>query len=110
MAEPSKKRRVEDQYPDKSLTTSGDFHFGPPETPSERASRLRREEADAAHRRSKETTVVRAIVIATAVVLVVCIGVVLVPGSPPENSKWATTLLTSVVSLGLGYLLRRDEK
>lgn len=78
--------------------------------PAERASRLRREEADAAHRRSKEIIVLRAVLIATAVVTIVCIGVVVVPGSPPVNARWATTLLTAIVSGGLGYVLRSGDK
>jgi hypothetical protein len=71
---------------------------------------LRRDEADAAHRRSQEIFVLRAVVIATAVVMVVCFGVVLVPGSPPENARWATTILTAIVSAGLGYAIRPAGK
>ena len=69
-----------------------------------------REEADAAHRRSKEINGLTAVLIITGVVTIVCIGVVVVPGSPPENAKWATTLLTAIVSGGLGYVLRSGDK
>jgi hypothetical protein len=110
MAGASRQRKVDDQLSGKALTVSGDLHCGPPETPAERTSRLRREEADAAHRWSKEIMILRAVVMATGVVMVVCIGVVIVPGSPPENAKWATTLLTAIISGGLGYLLRPHDK
>lgn len=104
------KKKVEDRLSGQPLTVSGDLHCGPPETPAERDSRLRRDEADAAHRRSRETFVLRAVVTATAIVMIVCIGVIVVPSSPPENAKWATTLLTAIVSGGLGYLLRPGDK
>ncbi len=110
MAGAPRKRKVDDLLPGQPLAVSGDLHCGPPETSAERASRLRRSEADAAHRRSQETFIQRAIVIATAIVMIVCIGVVIVPGSPPENAKWATTLLTAIISGGLGYLLRTGGK
>jgi hypothetical protein len=110
MAGASRKRKVDAPLSDTSLTVSGDLHCGPPETPSERASRLRRDEADAAHKRSRETFVLRSVVIATAVVMVACLGVVIIPGSPPENVRWATTLLTAIVSGGLGYALRPGDK
>jgi hypothetical protein len=110
MAGEPKRRKVDEGIPGPPIGYSGDLHYGPPETPAERTSRLRREEADAAHRRSKETVILWGVVIATAVVLIVCIGVVIVPGSPPENAKWATTLLTAIVSGGLGYLLRPGGK
>ena len=110
MAGASRKRKVDDQLSPHPLTVSGDLHCGPLETPAERTSRLRRDEADAAHRRFRETFILLAVVIATAVVMVVCLGVVIIPGSPPENAKWATTLLTAIVSGGLGYLLRSGDK
>jgi hypothetical protein len=110
MAGASRKKTVDDRLSGKPLTVSGDLHYGPPEAPAERTSRLRREEADAAHRRSQERIILGAVVIATAAVMVVCIGVVIVPGSPPEDAKWATTLLTAIVSGGLGYLLRPGAK
>ena len=110
MADASRQRKVDDQLTGKALTVSGDLHCGPPETTAERSSRLRREEADAAHRRSKEIIVLWAGVIATVVVMAVCIVVVFVPSSPPENARWATTLLTAIVSGVLGYLLRPRDK
>ena len=40
MAGESRRRKVDDQLSDKALTVSGDVHYGPPETPPERTSRL----------------------------------------------------------------------
>jgi hypothetical protein len=36
--------------------------------------------------------------------------VVFLPGVPPENARWATTLLTTIVSAGLGYMTGKNSK
>jgi hypothetical protein len=73
-------------------------------------SRLRREEADAEHQRRNEGLILRAVLIAVGFVSAVCIWVVLMPGRPAESVKWATTLLTTIVSGGLGYMTGKNSK
>jgi hypothetical protein len=80
------------------------------EHPEVRDSRLRREEADAEHQRHKEVLILWAILIIVGVVSVICLWIVLIPGYPAENVKWATTLLTMIVSGGLGYMTGRNSK
>jgi hypothetical protein len=80
------------------------------ETRPELESRLRREEADAEHQRKKDLMIVRGVMIAVGLVCVACVAVVLIPGVPPENAKWATTLLTTIVSAGLGYATGKSSK
>jgi hypothetical protein len=78
--------------------------------PDEREARLRREEADAEHRRRIEALIIRTILITVSVVSVICLWIVLVPGQSTENAKWATTLLTTIVSGGLGYMTGKNSK
>jgi hypothetical protein len=86
-----------------------DFSVKTREDPDERQARLRREEADAEHQRRKELLILRAVLITLGVTALVCIGVIVIPGSPPENAKWATTLLT-IVSAGVGYMTGKSSK
>jgi len=73
-------------------------------------ARLRREEADAQPQQHKEILLLRAILITVGVVSVICLCIVLIPGYPPENVKWATTRLTMIVSGGLGYTTGKNSK
>lgn len=87
-----------------------EFSIESREHPEVRDSRLHREEADAEHQRNKEVLILWAILIAVGVVSVICLWIVLIPGYPAENVKWATTLLTMIVSGGLGYMTGRNSK
>jgi hypothetical protein len=80
------------------------------ESPREIQARIEHEAAEAAHQRQKDLLITRAVLITVGVVSVVCIAVVLVPGLPPENAKWATTILTTITSAGLGYMTGRNSK
>ena len=80
------------------------------EHPDERESRLRREKADIEHRRNKEILILWAILITVGVVSVFCLWIVFIPGHPAENVQWATTLLTMIVSGGLGYTTGKNSK
>jgi len=40
----------------------------------------------------------------------VCVVAVFLPGMPAENSKWATTMLTTIVSAGVGYMTGKNSK
>jgi len=44
-----------------------------------------------------------------SIVSVICFWIVLVPGQPGENAKWATSLLTAIVSGGLGYMTGKNS-
>jgi hypothetical protein len=70
------------------------------EHPDERGARLRREQDDAEHQRRKEMAILWSVLITVGVVSVIRLGIVLISGQPAENAKWATTLLTTVVSGG----------
>jgi hypothetical protein len=80
------------------------------EHPDERDARLRREEADAEHQRRIEGLIVRTILVTVSVAAAICFWIVLVPGQSAENAKWATTLLTTIVSGGLGYMTGKNSK
>jgi hypothetical protein len=80
------------------------------EAPDERDARLNRERAEAEHERHKEIMILRAVLTTVGIALLVCIVVIVMPGSPPENAKWATTLLTTIVSAGVGYLTGKSSK
>jgi hypothetical protein len=54
--------------------------------------------------------IVRTILITVSVTAVICCWIVLVPGQPAENAKWTTTLLTTIVSGGLGYMTGKNSK
>lgn len=44
------------------------------------------------------------------VVALACVALVLMPGTPAETTKWATTLLTTVVAGGVGYMTGKGSK
>jgi hypothetical protein len=80
------------------------------ESPREIQARIARESAEAAHQRHKDLLITWAVLITVGVVSAVCIMVVFLPGVPPENARWATTLLTTIVSAGLGYMTGKNSK
>jgi hypothetical protein len=80
------------------------------EHPDERGARLRREQDDAEHQRRKEMAMLWVVLGSVGVVSVNCLWIVLVPGQPAESVKWATTLLTTIVSGGLGYMTGKNSK
>jgi len=76
----------------------------------ELASRRRRAEADAEHQRKKDVLILRAIQVIVGIVTIVCVLIVFLPGMPAENSTWATTQLTIIVSAGVGYSWGKKSK
>jgi len=80
------------------------------ESPREIQARIEHEAAEAVHQRHKDLLITRAVLITVGVVTALCITVVLLPGIPSENAKWATTLLTTIVSAGLGYMTGKNSK
>jgi hypothetical protein len=80
------------------------------ESPQEIASRLRREEADAEHQRKKELLILWAVLMIVGAMTFVCVVIVFLPGTSPENSKWATMFLTTIGSAGIGYMTGKNSK
>jgi hypothetical protein len=80
------------------------------DSPQEIRARLQREEADAAHQRAKDLFLYRTVTAAVGVVSVVCLIIAVIPAVPDDTRKWATTLLTSIVSAGLGYMTGKASK
>ena len=88
----------------------------PAEPKDERAHRLRLAQADAEHKRAEErrdsaharwrATMTHGVIIAfTAVAFAFAVVVIASPARFPD-ARWAPTLLTTIVSGGLGYALR----
>ena len=82
----------------------------PPEDPAVRESRLRLEEASAAHERHKELLlyIVTAVIVAAAFSL--CAYVVLSRNFSGETDKWAAATLASIVTGLVGYVTGRASK
>jgi hypothetical protein len=87
-----------------------EFSIGSREHPDELAARLRREEADAEHERRKDLLLLWAVLMTVSVVSVVCIVIIAVSGASVDNAKWATTVLTTIISAGVGYMTGKSSK
>lgn len=81
-----------------------------PEHPEELQARLRRQEAQEQHERRKDLAVTAAVLFGVATLMGFCIWTVGSAGSSPDDKKWATALLTSIVTAGLGYLTGKATK
>jgi hypothetical protein len=87
-----------------------EFSIASREHPDVRDARLRREQVDADHERRKELVILWAVLITVGVVSVVCIIMIALSGAPVDNAKWATTVLTTIVSAGVGYMTGKSSK
>jgi hypothetical protein len=74
------------------------------EDPEVRSSRLRREEADARWGRWKEGFLLVFVATGVGVVVYYCFSVVTSPASTADDKKWATSILTAIVSGAVGVL------
>jgi hypothetical protein len=78
------------------------------------ASRLRREQADAALKRRIEYVFALAVIITVSTVSATCVWITLVPGCPAASLDWASKTLTAIISAGVGagagYLTGRATK
>jgi hypothetical protein len=81
----------------------------PPETPLERKHRLAEEAHDTQHERKKDLLILYWVLIGVTIIMVVCVGLVFMPHTSPEDKKWATAVLASSVTLGMGYLLGKGK-
>jgi hypothetical protein len=78
--------------------------------PEERQSRLRREEADAEHQRRKDFALFVIVAVMVSVVATACLWVTLSSGYPADVQKWASSLLTVIISASLGYMTGKSSK
>lgn len=82
----------------------------PREDPDERATRLRIEEADAAHRRRKDLALHVIALVVIGVALGLCVWAIVKTGSTAEDTKWAVPLLTAIVTGFVGFVTGRATK
>jgi hypothetical protein len=81
----------------------------PKQTQQELKSRLAREEAEAAHQRRKDFILFVAAVLGVAAVVVLCLVTIALPDRSPDDKKWATSILTSIVSSTVFYLFGKGK-
>jgi hypothetical protein len=94
------------------LASSPDIQLSiiPREDPEVRASRLKIEEANAAHQRQKELILYYVTTVVIALVVIICSWTILKRGLNTEEGKLALALLTSIVTGLLGYVTGRASK
>ncbi len=80
------------------------------EDPTERDSRLRREEAEDAHKRRKDLALHAITFAVIAAAFAVCAYIVLTSPAAAEQNKWATATLTSIVTGLVGYVTGKSQK
>ncbi|HYG11277.1 MAG TPA: hypothetical protein VD835_15120 [Pyrinomonadaceae bacterium] len=82
----------------------------PREDPDERASRIRIEEADAAHRRRKDLLLSSSALVVIGVALCLCVWAIVREDSTAADREWAVPLLTAIVTGLIGYVTGRATK
>jgi hypothetical protein len=86
-----------------------DFKVTSRESIEELQSRFRQQEANAKHQRTKDWYAFLARWISLASVGVVSLWIAAGPHSSPDDKKWATGILTSIVTLWAGYLAGKSQ-
>jgi hypothetical protein len=82
----------------------------PREEPDERDSRIRIEEADAAHRRRKDLLFSISALVVIGVALCLCVWVIVGEGSTAASKERAWPFLTAIVTGLVGYVTGRATK
>ncbi|HEX8129393.1 MAG TPA: hypothetical protein VF527_09850 [Pyrinomonadaceae bacterium] len=82
----------------------------PREEPDQRDSRIRIEEADAAHRRRKDLLLSSSALVVIGVALCLCVWAIVREGSAASDREWAVPLLTAIVTGLIGYVTGRATK
>ena len=82
----------------------------PREEPSEREARLEIERANAAHKRRIDFALHIAAFVVVGVALSLCVWAIVRESSTSEDKRWATTLLTAIVTGFVGYVTGRSTK
>ena len=80
------------------------------ESPSERASRLRREEAEAVHNRQINLLVHRAVIVSVGMALAACVVVILIRDPKTGLPDKAMNIITAIVAAGVGYITGKGSK
>ncbi len=82
----------------------------PREEPIEREARLELEKANAAHKRRIDFALHVAAFVVVGVALSLCVWAIIRESATAEDKKWATTLLTAIVTGFVGYVTGRSAK
>ena len=82
----------------------------PREEPAEREARLETEKANAAHKRRIDLALHIAAFVVVGVALCLCVWAIVRDNSTAEDKRWATTLLTAIVTGFVGYVTGRSTK
>ncbi len=110
MARPSSKRKNFDSFVPLEGLRFEDVKLKGVETRDEAKARLLRESHEAKHRVWRDSILFGTLTLGVSLVAVVCLWIALKPGQESETQKWATTLLTTIVSAGVGYLTGKASK
>src|ERR1700716_625087 len=81
----------------------------PLESKAERDHRLIRESSQAGYERTRDLIILVAVLLGIATILGVCVWLAIGTTSSPEDKKWATAILASTVTLGMGYLVGKEK-
>ncbi len=65
---------------------------------------------ESAHRVWRDSILFGMITIGVTILSLSCLWIVVRPGQSADQQKWATTLLTTIVSAGVGYLTGKANK
>jgi len=82
----------------------------PREDPDQRDSRIRLEEANAAHGRRKDLLLLSSALAVIGVALCLCVWAIVREGSTTADKEWAVPLLTAIVTGLVGYVTGRATK
>jgi hypothetical protein len=86
------------------------FDIKPAEHPDDRASRIKQSEADAHIRRIKEVALFFAGLLLVLVIFGIAATVVLNTNSSADDKKWATSILSSIVTGTIAFLAGKSLK
>jgi hypothetical protein len=81
----------------------------PPESKAEREFRFAAESASAKYERTRDLIILVFVLVGITAILGVCGWLAVSPHSSPEDKKWATALMASIVTLGMGYLVGKQK-
>jgi hypothetical protein len=110
MARPaSRHRREVDPVPLEGLRFE-DVRLKGVETREELKARVARDSQEVAHRVWRDSILFGIVSTGVAIVSLTCLWIVVKPDQTPDQQKWATTLLTTIVSAGVGYLTGKSSK
>jgi hypothetical protein len=82
----------------------------PREAPVEREARLEMEKANAAHKRRLDFALHIATFVVVGIALCLCVWAIVRSNSSVEDKRWASTLLTAIVTGFVGYVTGRSTK